>query len=117
MDKIWIVGYEDNKWWCSERTPDTRLNSPTYTHDWALKSAETEAKLLMMKYTLKNDMSKATMVSDGRIGFGLPYVDAPTYIDYNEPRKTPEQVWVIEAPTRYQAVKIAKKDFEKKLIK
>lgn len=70
----------------------------------------------MMKHPIKRDMSQAKIVSDTRVGFGMPYLDVPEYIDYDETRKTPNRVWVIEAPTRYQAIKIAKQDCEKNLL-
>ena len=62
----------------------------------------------MMKHPIKRDMSKAKLVSHPDIGFGMPYLEAPEYIDYSEIRNTPVQVWVIPAPTRYQALKIAR---------
>jgi len=107
--KLFIVGFEDNKWWCVDKT----LND----YEESLRSANNEAFLLMAKHHPKRDMSKARIVSDSRIGFGIPRLEAPEYIDYNEPpRKTPEQVWVLEAPNRYQALKIAKHDYNKNLI-
>ena len=119
MDRgIFLVGLEDGKYWCSNKTP---FHNPTY-HNYAfeyresLRCAYNEATLLMMKHPIKNDMSQAKIVSNPQVAWGMPYLDAPKYIDYNETRKTPTQVWVIEAPTRYQAVKIAKQDYNNKLL-
>ncbi len=69
----------------------------------------------MMKHPIKRDMSKATIgYTLGTMGIGV--LNAPMYIDYSGIRKTPDQVWVIEAPTRYQALKVAKKDWEAGLL-
>ena len=70
---------------------------------------------MMMKHPIKRDMSKATIgYTLGTMGIGI--LNAPMYIDYSETRKTPDQVWVIEAPTRYQALKIAKRDWQSTLL-
>lgn len=104
-NSIWIVGYEDGKFWCANRSP-----YPSTTYARAMESALGEATLLMMKHHIKRDMSRARIVSDPHIGFGIPRLDAPEYIDYSTVRNTPDKVWVIEAPTRYQALKIARQD-------
>ena len=113
--KIWIVGYEDSKWWCCNRSPYPHAIAAPNSYGRSLESAHNEANLLMMKHPIKRDMSKATIGYPlGMMGMGV--LNAPMYIDYSETHKTPDHVWVIEAPTRYQALKIAKKDWEKTLL-
>jgi hypothetical protein len=113
MKRIFIVGLEDSKYWCTDRTPFISPDNKNYQLEYkaSLRSANNETTLLMMKHPIKRDMSQAKIVHtiNGVPSFGglLGYIEAPTYIDYDEIRKTPNQVWVIEAPTRYQAIKIA----------
>ena len=112
---IWIVGREDNKWWCCNRSPYPHEIVETNGYGRSLESVHNEANLLMMKHPIKRDMSKATIgYTPGIMGMGV--LNAPMYIDYSETRKTPDQVWVVEAPTRYQALKIARKDWERTLL-
>ncbi len=112
---IWIVGREDNKWWCCNRSPYPHEIARPDAYKLSFKSAYNEANLLMMKHPIKRDMSKATIgYTPGIMGIGV--LNAPMYIDYSETRKTPDQVWVVEAPTRYQALKIAKRDWQSTLL-
>ena len=112
-NKIWLIGYENRKWWCADRSPLTPPLSSADTYINSLKSAHNEAQLVMMKHHPRRDMTKAKIVYPlGMMGIGV--LSAPEYIDYTDkPRKTPDMVWVVEeAPTRYQALKIAKADHE-----
>lgn len=116
MNKIWLVGYEAGKWWCCDRSPTVTPLSTADTYERSLGSARNEAQMLMMKYPIKRDMSKAVVRYPlGMMGVGV--LSAPEYIDYTKERKTPVEVWVIEgASTRYQAIKIAKRDFDSRLL-
>jgi hypothetical protein len=114
-NNIWLVGYQDGKWWCCDRSPS---GNDARQYKIILESVHNAATLLMMKHHPKRDMSQARIVSDTRTGFGMPRLETPLYIDYSgKPRKTPEQVWVIEgAPTRYWAIKLARYDWDSKLL-
>ena len=113
---LFIVGLEKTgKWWCADRTPSNYGSHQEYYNKVALESAHNEANLLMMKYHPSRDMSQAKIVWTK--GAFMPHIEAPEYFDKSYSRKTPIQVWVIPAPTRYQAVKIAKEDYNKKMLK
>ncbi len=95
IDEAWIVTLEqDGTWYCSV--------------GYSLESAARTVQVMMMKYHPKRDMSQARIVHQP--GVLLPHLEAPEYIDYSQPRHTPREAWAIEAPTRYQAIKIAKTD-------
>ncbi len=117
MIRIWLVGVETTgKWWASDRTPSNWGINQDYYDRIALESAHNESQLLMMKRWPKRYMSQARVVCTP--GAYLPHLQAPEYIDYHDnPREIPLEVWVIEgAPTRYQALKIAKDNFKSHLI-
>lgn len=96
----WIVTLEqDGTWHCSVG----------YTYE----SAQITVATMMMRYHPVRDMSQAKIVYGAGI---MPTLVAPEYIDYSRPRQTPREAWAIEAPTRYQALKIARNDLKSRLI-
>lgn len=113
---IWLVGYQDDKWWAANRSPIIPPMSSADTFQAAWNGAMHEAQLLMLKHPIKSDISKARIVSDYRVGFGMPFLQAPTYVDYSDTRKTPDFVVVLEAPTRYQAIKAARLSREASML-
>ena len=100
---IWVVTFgQDGRWHCGDG------------YSW--ESANREAALLMMKHPILRDITTARIVSDSRIGFGIPRMESTEYIGYSTTRVTPIQCFVIEAPTRDKALKLAKSNYNKKTI-